>query len=280
MRDEPHDMIDIMARHDYGSHKGRQAIRLFFEFMKLPVPKEGEYLDLGRRAIIFLSQYGLALRVLSEQERKNIAATEGSDLALQPLKAVDLGEVSFAVVPGIEVLAYDEQQSTLPEDERVYLPFLKRVTKHTPFRLWDLDYNNIGVLPKKWNIEGQNMPFPTVLDFGSISQQSKECEIKPREDFKNAAAYCGIQEQLFAPVKNRLLEAWPEGEAPQPEKMQDFFKFCTDIVNKPEDDPDRILVPGWFMASGAGSKTKDAAKAAAKYQELLEPGSARPLMPW
>ena len=273
----PLDLLGYLE--NIGPHRGPRKpytksdcdiISLALDAMRLPVPACGEFFSSKDSLFVFLTRYGLALKFMDEQEYINIKTTKSSDLALQPLKLIKLDKGAFALTQGIKLTKYDCSAGNMATEDLPYLQFLQQESEGCPFELWDMAYNNIGLLPALCLIEGQNRPFPTVLDYGSIRPKdiANDNAVSLSQKF-GQAAYCGIQQRVFAPVTERLMDAWPDDGPPSVQGMAKFFDYCAAIVRKPENDPGRLLVPGWTQEEGAVPTTKRANKTAKLYEQTL-----------
>lgn len=203
--------------------------------MGLPLPKNKAFLKGVGCHILFLTKSGLAIKILNQKSTEEFESALGNDLVLQPLKYVRLPAGSFMVLPGIENINEDESFGLRAWN------FLDKETENTSFEFLDQQTANIGLLPVPWEIAGDKQKFPVVLDHGCIYTRT---QTNLKSTF-NKAAYNGLQERIFGNLKRRLLECWPENKSPDPFKMKVFFKECAEIVAKPENDHERILVPGW-----------------------------------
>lgn len=277
------DLTKAMTRMKLGSQADAESIRAFFDNMALPLPRAGQYMDtrdvgghndLGKKdgLAVFLNRSGLALRILSNATHDHILLTTGNDKVVQPLKMVKLERCAFAIVPGVRIIPHAYAKWGLeqfsPEDQ-IIANFLYEDSDGKPFIFNDISCaNNVGVLPAQWNIGGEMRPFPAVLDYGCILKRHDQKGQLSRSFAK--AAYEGIQERAFAPVREALLEAWPDDGPPSPQGMQRFFKLCAAIVDRPENDPQRLLVPGWNLKDQPIDKTRLASTCAASYQQAID----------
>lgn len=237
-------------------------INLFMDKAGLPLPKNGQYMNGVGCKIIFLTEYGLVIKVMDEKNTEAYLSARDSDLVLQPLKHVMLGESSFMILPAIELVKSSGNIDILHWD------FIREEIKNSGFKTLDMQSENIGLLPVSWEIDGQMTKLPVILDHGCIRRKTDPSEKGfLKSGFNEAAAYTRIQEKLFGHIKEKLLKAWPEGELPDPDKMADFFDYCAKIVARPEGDPKRVLVPGWNETDEnfTSNKSKKASVIAQKY---------------
>ncbi len=255
---------DIVDQSDAISNDDLGTIREMFSLCGMSVPAKGEFFEpRGSGPLLPLSRYGLVMRFLKPGfVNKRLLAVNGHDMLLQPLKLAMLDTSAVAILPGV--------RTVLTNELNPYLDFVSLEGARTGLETRDQTYNNIGLLPAPWLIDGQEHPFPVILDYGSFEPHYMSNDAL-RQKF-HQAAWRGIQARTFAPVADRLRDAWPDGEAlPRPAAIRKALAFCADIVNLPENDPGRLLVPGWQAhGDGVGKKMRNVRKIAENYEKRLQ----------
>ena len=221
-------------------------------------------------AIVFLPRHGLVIRHLSPDLYENLQLTEGCDLVVQPFKLHPLEKGALAIVPAVRMTKCKGFE-TIRRDQP-YKTFIEQQSKGAPYKVSDLDYNNIGLLPAQWEFAGRPRAFPSILDYGSWCPHPMIDRIQEfmslSQKFEEAA-WRGIQARTFAPMQSRLLDAWPDNSLPKAGALRSFFRYCAENVALADDDAGKLLFPGWLETKGAVPKTLDAAQASQKYDRAI-----------
>ncbi|MCB9990447.1 MAG: hypothetical protein H6867_03575 [Rhodospirillales bacterium] len=234
-RYEPNDHFYNAITNTMNAYDAAMAFTLI-EGMGLPIPGEEEFTHGTGCVPVFMTPYGLMIKVLHGTIANNFEKAMGNDLVLQPLRYIKLTNGGLMILPGIHPVIADSNHN------HPLWGFLDRESRKTPIAFGDQQTANIGLLPVPWRENNEDM-FPVVLDHGCVRGQYDSISYAFEK-----ASYHGIQDRVYGKLKARLNECWPEYTLPTPEKLKPFFDECASIVALPENDPKRILVPGWQIS--------------------------------
>jgi hypothetical protein len=196
--------------------------------LQLPLPDTTDtFMSARDGALLFLDRYGIVIRIekkpytedgiISRRQRMNNSAW-----ILQPLASFDVGKAILEICPGCSPAA-DLQQCFAVRDG-----LAKENIKY-----WDVQLVNTGLLPFKTS--GFPDGIPVVIDRLSVGRLDSAVDIG-----RTFLSKINPQELLYAPLKNALRDAWPQGQAKtDPEKIQGFWKLCEENLAK------GVLTAGW-----------------------------------
>jgi hypothetical protein len=195
----------------------------------LPLPDKKETFMTARKgALLFLEDYGVVIRIESKPTpHGNNARINNSDWVLQPLVSLPAGKALIEICPGCAPATTMEQAE-----------FVNKQLKKEGINYADIQLVNTGLLPFKTPAFPDGIP--VVIDRLAVNR-FKHTLAPLKAHFSKTPP----QKSLYTPLKNAFHAAWPEGQAhPDPEKMQNFWQFCTKNVTT------GILVAGWKIPIG------------------------------
>lgn len=205
-----------------------QSITSVLTGLQLPLPDTADtFMSARDGALLFLDRYGIVIRIekkpyekdgiISRRQRMNNSAW-----ILQPLASFDVGKAILEICPGCSPAA-DLQQCFAARDS-----LAKENIKY-----WDVQLVNTGLLPFKTS--GFPNGIPVVIDRLSVGRLDSKAGITG-----TFLSKINPQALLYAPLKNALCDAWPQGQAkPDPEKIQRFWQLCEENLAK------GVLIAGW-----------------------------------
>ena len=237
----------LKTRFDEGTAK---KVIAAFEQINLPLPKNGdEFLQGTEGGLMFLSKYGLVLRIEDTNTRKSksgYASDRINDSAfiLKPIASIDCGKAVIELCPGTKL-----------EENESNVAFLFHKLQAQNINYWDDKICNSGVLP----IKTPSFPngVPVVIDrlaARRLFSKTKKVKCALVREADHA------QEVLYAPLRKAFLEGWQD-----PSKMGSFWSKCEKYVAKGK------LVAGWEFDRPRMDKAKGAKITAGKYGARLQP---------
>lgn len=197
--------------------------------LTVPLPDEVDtFMPVATGVLLFLEPYGMVIRI----EPKNIERFNDSPWVLQPLLTLEAGDALVEVCPACPP-ATDMKQVTR----------LKRELKKENLDYKDSQLVNTGLLPYKTPSFPNGIP--VVIDRLAVERlHGKTAFIQSLLSTlsfpKNNGQSIDPQEQLYAPLKKNIQDAWQNiQDNADPKKMVSFWQSCKENVTA------GILVAGW-----------------------------------
>jgi len=252
---------------DYGTEPAAATKRVL-EAMGLPDPARTEYIEGNLSKFVFMSRYGLLLRV-------GLANTGPEhDLILKPLRVTpamqarvrtpddflrDL-DITIELLPGVEAVLKDETDGAWLAQR-----LIADGISFADYTLYNGGYLKTGA---------PDFPdgLPIIIDRGAVC--AFPLGITP--SFNNAS-FCGVQEKFYAPLHQALASCWPENKPLPIGDMKEFMTHCAAEIAKKERGESSLLSNDWAKNTPPeapnqrqhGGKSRKALLAAAAYEQHL-----------
>lgn len=224
----------------YSRQDAEESRRLLGD-INLLMPRSDQYLLGKEHLLVFLSSFGMVVRV------GDPLPCPEHDLILKPFKSIKMNKAVFEIIPGIECGIPLESQD---------MKILRYILAAEKYDFWDWDKpSNVGYLPVKAG------PFKdrvaVVLDRGAVRKDSsssarvKEFQVAG-ELTKRSIDFRGVQEKVFAPLREAMQDAWPDStNVIDPLKMLHFWRLCRDEVEKRDRGEPALLTNKWEDSSSS-----------------------------
>lgn len=236
--------------------KGVEKIIGIFEQLQLPLPqRDEEFMHAHQGAIVFLTRYGLTLRI--ENVNKRIQKFKNPFFAA-PLKSIQADDFVVEICAGMPYRPMTDED----------MSFLKEQFQNASAVFYDPQRVNAAYTPVKTPSFPNGVPI--VIDRGAVVPIGQKPRVKVAVAKEHARLCKEVQEEMdafYGPAIKAFEDAWPSGRGTaNAKKMRQAWAMAESFVAQGK------LVAGWMDENSRTACVKPGwAYASAKaYDMLLE----------